>query len=170
MSEGNIRKYHYNYQIKAIDLWQMSMYYTYSSYLAMINIICIVSSFVLIISLWETSGPIFKTILILFVSLFLVIQPLGAYLRALKSLKGNNDTIDLTFDEDGLRVQVNDKVERKSWKELLVTVKPTLVAVYVSRTNGYVLTNRILKDSRKDFISFFKERQRIIAENNNLKK
>lgn len=155
-------KYHYNYQIKPVDLWQMSMYYTYSSYLAMINIICIVSSFILIFSLWNTSGLVFKTILIVFVSLFLVIQPLGAYYRAWRSLKDNTDVIDLVFDEDGLRIQVNDKVERKSWKEILFTVKPTLVAVYVSSTNGYVLTNRILKETRKDFISFAKERQKSI--------
>ena len=41
-------KFNYRYKIMPSDLWQFHMYYAYSSYLCIINIICTISSIVLI--------------------------------------------------------------------------------------------------------------------------
>lgn len=75
-------EYKYAYEVHSGDLWQLQMYYTYSSDLSTSNILCIVSSIALLYSLWATSPWWLRIIL-----LFTVIQPLGVYFRSGKSLK-----------------------------------------------------------------------------------
>ena len=63
-------QYSYKYRVKISDLWQASMYYAYSSYMGVVNIICIVASIVLIVSRWKGASDVFRTVMILFLLLF----------------------------------------------------------------------------------------------------
>lgn len=153
-------EFKYKYRLKPSDLWQFHMYYAYSSYLCIINIICILSSIVLIIKLWANSPAWFRVVMLLFLSLFTVIQPLSIYLRSVKQLNQNNDELSLTFSNSGLDVSVNGKSEQKTWNQMIsVIIKPTLIVVYTDREHGYIITNRVLKDTRKDFINLIKEKR-----------
>lgn len=155
-------EFKYAYEVKPGDLWQLQMYYTYSSYLSMINIICIASSIALLISLWGTSPWWLRIMLLLFLSLFTVIQPVGVYLRARKSLKDNHDHIELTVSEAGIEVSVSGQTQFKNWGQLWgIVFKPTLVVIYTDNTHGYILTNRILKDTKKAFRAFLKGKRSV---------
>lgn len=155
-------EFKYKYKLEPSDLWQFHMYYAYSSYLCIINIICILSSIVLIIKLWANSPAWFRVVLILFLSLFTVIQPLSIYLRSVKQLKKNNDELMLTFSDSGIDVFVDKNSEHKTWNQIIsIIIKPTLIVIYTDREHGYILTNRVLKNTRKDFIKLIKgKRQR----------
>lgn len=153
-------EYKYEYRVQPTDLWQMQMYYTYSSYLAIINVICIISSIALLYSLWATAPWWLRIMLLVFLSLFTVIQPLGVYLRSKKALKDHNDTLKLTLNDQGIEVVVGDQKEFKNWNQIQgVVIKPTLVAIYTDKNHGYILTNRILKDSKKQFRAFIKSKR-----------
>ena len=153
-------EFRYQYQVKPSDLWQMQMYYTYSSYLSIINVICILSSIALLYSLWATAPWWLRIMLLLFLSLFTVIQPLGVYRRAKKVLKENTDTLQLTLNDHGIEIIVGDRKEFKNWNQIQgIVLKPTLVAIYTDKNHGYILTNRILKDSKKEFRAFVKEKR-----------
>lgn len=153
-------EFRYQYQVKPSDLWQMQMYYTYSSYLSIINVICILSSIALLYSLWATAPWWLRIMLLLFLSLFTVIQPLGVYRRAKKVLKENTDTLQLTLNDHGIEIIVGDRKEFKNWNQIQgIVLKPTLVAIYTDKNHGYILTNRILKDSKKQFRAFIKEKR-----------
>ena len=153
-------EYKYRYQVQPSDLWQLQMYYTYSSYLAIINVIFIISSIALLYALWGTSPWWLRIMLLLFLSLFTVIQPTGVYLRAKKSLKENHDTLELTLNEQGIEVVVGDQKEFKNWAQVQgILLKPTLVAIYTDKNHGYILTNRILKDPKKQFRAFVKTKR-----------
>ena len=153
-------EFRYQYQVKPSDLWQMQMYYTYSSYLSIINVICILSSIALLYSLWATAPWWLRIMLLLFLSLFTVIQPLGVYRRAKKVLKENTDTLQLTLNDHGIEIIVGDRKEFKNWNQIQgIVLKPTLVAVYTDKNHGYILTNRIIKDSKKQFRAFIKEKR-----------
>ena len=155
-------EYKYAYEVKPGDLWQLQMYYTYSSYLCIINIICIVSSIALLYSLWATSPWWLRIMLLIFLSLFTVIQPLGVYLRARKSLADNHDHLQLTVNDAGIEVTVGEQTEFKNWAQLQgVVFKPTLVVIYTDNTHGYILTNRILKDTKKAFRAFLKQKRTV---------
>ena len=153
-------EFKYRYKLKPFDLWQFHMYYAYSSYLCIINIICILSSIVLLIQLWDNSPIWFRGVMILFFSLFTVIQPCSIYVRCKKQLSQHQDELELLFQEKGLTVTVNGKSEFKNWNQLLnIVIKPTLVVVYTDQKHGYILTNRVLRGTRKKFISFIKEKR-----------
>ena len=153
-------EYKYQYQVQPSDLWQLQMYYTYSSYLAIINVIFIVSSAALLYALWGNAPWWIRILLLLFLSLFTVIQPTGVYLRAKKSLKDNHDTLQLSLNEQGIEVVVGDQKEFKNWAQVQgIVLKPTLVAIYTDKNHGYILTDRILKDSKKEFRAFIKTRR-----------
>ena len=153
-------EFRYQYQVRPSDLWQMQMYYTYSSYLSIINVICILSSIALLYSLWATAPWWLRIMLLLFLSLFTVIQPLGVYRRAKKVLKENTDTLQLTLNDHGIEIIVGDRKEFKNWNQIQgIVLKPTLVAIYTDKNHGYILTNRILKDSKKQFRAFIKEKR-----------
>lgn len=153
-------EFKYKFKLQPSDLWQFHMYYAYSSYLCIINIICILSSIVLLIQLWDNSPLWFRGVMLLFFSLFTVIQPSSIYLRCKKQLSQHQDELELVFREKGLTVTVNGKSEQKNWNQLLTfVIKPTLVVVYTDQKHGYILTNRVLKDTRKEFISFIKEKR-----------
>ncbi len=145
----------YNYRIKPSDLWQARMYYAYASYLAAVNIICIFSSIALLIAFWKNSEPWVKLLLLLFLSLFTVIQPLFIYHDSKKQLQGRDGEISLSFGDEGLMIRAEGKSEKHPWKDIVsFTVRPTLVIVYTGSSQGYILTNRVLKDTRKDFIAY----------------
>lgn len=153
-------EFKYEYRVAPSDLWQVQMYYAYSSYTAVINVICIVSSIALIYSLWATAPWWLRLLLLFFLSLFTVIQPLSMYFRAKKTLGDIDDTLTLTFNEKGIQVEVRDQREFKEWAEVQgIVMKPTLVTIYTDRSHGYILTNRILKDTKKQFRAFIKTRR-----------
>jgi len=153
-------EYKYRYKVEASDLWQFRMYYAYSSYLCIINIICIISSIALLVELWDNSPGWFRGILIVFFMLFTVIQPSSIYLRAKKEVKAYNDEIELHFNDEGLSVTVNGESQHKKWNEILqITIKPTMIVVYTDREHGYILTTRVYKDDKKEFVKFMKSKR-----------
>lgn len=154
-------EFKYRYQIKPSDLWQVQMYYTYSSFTAVINIVCIVSAVALIISSWATASGWFRFIMLIFLSLFTVIQPWGAYIRAKDSLKGQEHELELIFHEKDFQIIMEGKRETKTWEQVrAVVIKPTVVVIYMSGSQGYILSNRVLGDTRKEFVAFLKTRRR----------
>lgn len=150
-------QYEYHYRVKTSDLWQASMYYAYSSYLAVINIVCIVSSIVLMIRLWDTSPAWFKGILIVFLLLFTVIQPLVVLARSKSRLAGNYPELTLLFTEKGISITADKEHQDKPWEQVLGLVsKPTIVVVYMADGNGYILRNSVLGNTKKAFVDFAK--------------
>ncbi|MBQ9437091.1 MAG: YcxB family protein [Lachnospiraceae bacterium] len=136
------------------------MYYAYASYLAVVNIICIASSIALIIALWRTAPGWLRTGMLLFLSLFTVVQPLFLYLHSRAMVKGKTEELELRFHENGLEIKADGAVEHHPWKDILsVSVKPTLLVVYTGENRGYILTNRVLGASRKDLLSFIREKR-----------
>jgi hypothetical protein len=154
-------KFLYRYKTEVSDLWQFSMYYAWSSYLAVINIVCTVSAFALIIACWRDAGIAPRIGMVLFASLFTVIQPLAIWFKAKRRLKGGMPEVELLFDRSGLTVTSEGKTVHKSWGQIKgVAVKTTLVVVYVDGGGAYILPNRVLKETRKDFLSFIKENKK----------
>ncbi len=151
------KEFSYKYTVKASDIWQVRMYYAYASYLAMVNIICIAASVVLIITLWKTAADWFRIAMLIFLSLFTVVQPLAIYLSCTKQVNENTDEISLKINSSDITVETGGKKETYGWNRVVnITIRPTLVIIYTDASHGYILTNRILKDTRKEFIGFIK--------------
>lgn len=70
------------------------------------------------------------------------------------------DELELGFDDSGIIVKQNGKSEEKKWDQLLrIIIKPTMVVIYTDVEHGYILTNRVLKDTRKDFVKLIRSKR-----------
>lgn len=148
-------KFEYEYQVKTSDLWQASMYYTYSSYLAVINIVCIISAIALMVSMWNKSEVWVRVGLVMFVLLFVLVQPFVVWARARSQLAGNHPMIRLTFTDGGINIEADGKKQDKTWKNVRgIVKKPTIVVIYMEDGNGYILNNKTLGTTKKDFYEF----------------
>ncbi|MCR5508224.1 MAG: hypothetical protein K6F34_06020 [Lachnospiraceae bacterium] len=145
----------YKYKVRVSDLWQASMYYAYSSYMGVVNAVCIFAAIVLIVSRWRDSSDIFRTVMVLFLMLFTVIQPSLILLRAFSSLKNGRPELELTFSRAGVSILTDWKEQNVKWQEVLSIVKkPTIMIVYMTDGNGYILRNSVLKETRNDLYDF----------------
>lgn len=152
-------KFEYEYQVKTSDLWQASMYYTYSSYLAVINIVCIISAIALMVSTWNSQEVWVQVGAVMFVLLFVVVQPFTVWARAKLQLAGNYPKIRLTFTEGGICIEADGKSQNKEWKNVRgIVKKPTIVVIYMEDGNGYILNNKVLGNSKKALLEFLNKR------------
>lgn len=143
--------YEYTYRVKTSDLWQASMYYSYSSYMGIVNAVFIVSAAALIISRWSVSSDIARTAMIVLLLLFTVIQPAVIWYRARASLGEKERTITLVFSQTGLVVETDGMSQVKTWKNIKgIVKKPTILIIYMDDGNGYILRNSVLGKTRNE--------------------
>ena len=75
-------EYKFNCDVKASDLWKMSMVRTYRSFLGVINIVFTVSMIAMTVKLWPGSEDFFRVMEILCCLIFPVFQPLAIWGRS----------------------------------------------------------------------------------------
>lgn len=148
-------RFHYKYTIRTSDLWQASMYYAYSSYMGVVNIVFIISAAALIISRWRSSSDIAKTVMIVLLLMFTVIQPAVIWARARASLNNAVRELTLDFGGDGMMVESNGLRQHKTWDSIKgIVKKPTLLIIYMDDGNGYILRNSVLKNTKNELYDF----------------
>ncbi len=156
--KDNAYPFRYRYRVKTSDLWQASMYYAYSSYMGVVNLVFIISSAVLIVSRWKDASFFFRTVMLLMLLMFTVIQPLIIWLRASASLGGVFPEIELSFSKEGIIIAANGQRQLRTWDKVRgIVKKPTLIVIYISDGNGYILRNSVLGNTRDDLYGFVNE-------------
>ena len=79
--------YKFKCDVKASDLWKLSMYTTYHSFLGVCNIVFAVAMFLLAFRFFGHSTWVVRIILIGLCMIFPVFQPLGTYGYACRQLE-----------------------------------------------------------------------------------
>lgn len=148
-------KYAYTYRTTALDLWQLSMYYTYGSIVGVCNVIFTVAMLVLIITQWGNAGTLLRCLLIMGFFLFPVFQPLVVYGKARRQASAIKEDTTAVFDARGVHVTVGGQSSDTVWKQIKrVSRKPTMMIVFTDTTHGLILTNRILGAEKDEFYGF----------------
>ena len=151
-------RYEYTYRVKTSDLWQASMYYSYSSYMGVVNAVFIVSVIVLIYSRWNVSSDIARAVMVFLLLLFTVIQPAVIWRRAAAMLGGEDRMVTLVFSQSGLTVETDGKSQQKAWGDIRgVVKKPTILIIYVDDGNGYILRNSVLGKTKEELYDLVKK-------------
>ncbi|MFH5835133.1 YcxB family protein [Proteiniclasticum sp. C24MP] len=142
-------KFLFNYETKASDLWQLSMYGIYKSMAGLINVIFTAAMALLTVKYWSEVSWYLRALLILGLSLFTLIQPLLIYRRAKRQVSGMPKDMEIGFDEMGVHVKSGKEKSTVRWKKMKGVVKyPTLLVIYSSATRGYILNNKVLGKNR----------------------
>lgn len=148
-------KYHFTINNTAWNLWQLSMYGIYGSIIGLTNVAFTLAMVLLAVRYFASVHIVLKCLIIIGVSLFTVIQPLSVYLRARKQARGMPQEVNLAFDDQGIHVSVGDQKSDIEWAAVRgITKKPTLLVIFSSEQYGFVLSNKVLGEQRKEFYSY----------------
>ncbi len=153
--KDNTYPFRYRYRVKTSDLWQASMYYAYSSYMGVVNLVFIISSAALMVSRWNDASDLFRAVMLFMLLMFTVIQPLIIWLRARSSLGGVYPELELSFSRDGIIIATDGQRQLRTWDKVKgIVKKPTLIVIYMSDGNGYILRNSVLGGTRGELYDF----------------
>ena len=148
-------KYQFKYENKAGDLWQLSMYGIYRSMVGLINVIFTIAMILLAVRYWSDVNWIYRSLIVLGLSLFTVIQPIVIYGRAKKQLSGTPKDMEIGFDDYGVHVRTENEQSTIKWKKIKgIAKQPTMLIVYSSATRGFILTNQVLGKEREAFYRY----------------
>ena len=147
--------YEFTYKTEASDLWQMSMYYIYSNYIGIINVIFTVAMIALTVGTWKNTATVLKVILIFASCWFVVFQPVIMWRKAKKNAKKIRISTELKFSDKGMHVKVDNKTQDIAWNKIYKCTKlPSMIIIYSDAVHGYVLNNKTLNGRKKEFIEY----------------
>lgn len=148
-------KYKFNYQITAFDLWQLSMYGTYGSLVGVCNIIFTIAMILLSVKFWVSVNILVKILLIIAICLFIVIQPVVVYFRAIRQVAAVSQDMEIGFDDHGIHVKTQSKSSDLKWNKIKgVSKKPSMIVIFSTGQHGFVLTNKVLGKQKEAFYDY----------------
>ncbi len=153
-------RFQYTYRNTVGDFWSYYFFNIYCQWTGLINGIFIISALALILSRWQTSGPFLRSVMVLLLSVFVVLQPLALVLRAIKQVEliGDVDTT-IIINDDGVTLSVRGHNQFIPWSTYKKTVKrPNFLLLAVDETHGYILPDRITGKDKQTILEFTKEK------------
>ncbi len=150
--------YIFNYKAKAIDLWKLTMYGTYTSTPGFVNIVFTVSMVLLCLRYWAQVNVLLKLLLVLGICLFTIIQPLLVYFKAKREAESLPKNIKLEFNEKGLNICTEEKEELITWKKIkTVSERLDMIIILLVTGRGFILSNDLIGKEKEDFLIYIKE-------------
>lgn len=150
-------KYRFKSEVTAWDFWKSSMRHMYNSLAGVCNIVFTFAMIVLAVVFLGKVNWLYSSLIILGCCWFTVLQPIGIYLRHVKSLENLPKDMELGFDEKGLHITTQGKQENIPWKKIVrVSIDKDKVILYSDAKHGYILMNRTLGEDRQVFLQFVK--------------
>jgi len=129
----------------------------YSTMAGLVQFIFIIAMILLIATKWETLGPIMRILSLIGLSLFTVIQPLFFYANAGKSIHMDAPETSIDFSEQEMIIEVGSHIQRIPYTDILQVIKkPFMLIIQPDQQHIYILTDRILGNTKKDLYEFLK--------------
>ena len=151
--------YKFKCDVKASDLWKLSMYTTYHSFLGVCNIVFAVAMFLLAFRFFGHSTWVVRIILIGLCMIFPVFQPLGTYGYACRQLEELPKNLELSFFEKYIHVHTDDKFEDVPYNKVSRIIrKSDIIMLVVGQKRCYMLTKRSLGEQEEAFVNFIEQK------------
>ena len=157
MREALVR-YEYTYRNTPGDYWKFRMENYYRNWTALVSVVFTLSILALTIAKWNATNGLGKALMVIFLLVFPVFQPLYIYLTSIRDAQGVQVDTTLSFDSTGMEIKVQKHLQRIPWKSfvpdekgggMVINRRPMLVVV-PDQVHAYLLPNRIFEsDSRK---------------------
>lgn len=145
-------EYRFNCDVKASDLWKISMTRTYRSFLGVINIVFTVSMIAMTVKLWPGSGEFSRALEILCCLIFPVFQPLAILGRSYKQVEQQPKGVELLFRNTGILVTCGDKEERIPWSHVTRVIRqPSMIVIKTDDAYGYMIMDRVMGEQKDAF-------------------
>lgn len=158
-------EYKFNCDVKASDLWKMSMVRTYRSFLGVINIVFTVSMIAMTIKLWPSSGEFSRALEILCCLIFPVFQPLAIWGRSYKQVEQQPKGVELLFRNTGIVVTCGGREEKIPWSRVTRVIhQDSMIVIKTDDSYGYMIMNRAMGEQKdafyNDLVTLLKNQKR----------
>ena len=159
-------RYEYTFRNTPEDYWKFRMENHYRTWTGLVSIIYTLSLLALTIVKWNATNGLGKALLVLFLIVFPVIQPLFVYFISIRDAQAIRADTTLSFDENGMEIKVLKHLQKIPWKSFvpdakgagMVIRRKSMLVVVSDQVHAYLLTNRVLgtaqeKDTLYNFIA-----------------
>lgn len=151
--------YKFKCDVKASDLWKLSLYTTYHSFVGVCNIVFAVAMFLLAFRFFNQSTTFVRVILIGLCMIFPVFQPIGIYGYACKQLEGLPKDLELSFFDTYIHVETKGQFEDISYEKVSRIIKKhNIIMIVVGQKRCYMLTKRCLANQEESFLNFIEQK------------
>lgn len=147
--------YEIEYRPSALELWRLSVYGIYSSKMGLTNLFFSLAMVYLAFRFWAGSNIIFKTVFVLAISLFTIVQPLMIYLGARKQVKTVPRDMKLRFDDKGIHILSSREKSKIEWENVRGIIKKLdLYILYTTDQHGFIISNRLLRGKGQEIYDY----------------
>lgn len=145
-------KYEYTYRNTPEDYWLFRMENYYRNWTALVSVVFTASILALTVSKWNATNGLGKALLILFLLLFPVFQPLVIYFISIRDAQAIRVDTTVAFDGKGMEIRVKDHRQRISWKDFVpdergggtAMLRKSMLVVVPDRVHAYLIPDRVL--------------------------
>lgn len=149
-------KFEYTFRPAATDYMLFYLGNTYHSMMAVVNIVFTCAMIALAVAKFGSTNLLGKILIILAICIFPVFQPLAVYLRSRRdAARVNQEETWIGFNDSGMHIRVKEHEQIILWRDIYpAVVRKTQVVCAPDGQHAYLLSNRILGDTREDFIAY----------------
>ena len=145
-------KYEYTYRNTPEDYWLFRMENYYRNWTGLVSVVFTASILALMFSKWNATNGLGKALLILFLLLFPVFQPLLVYFVSIRDAQAIKVDTTLSFDGKGMEIRVRQHRQRISWKDFIpdkqgggmVMLRKSMLVIVPDQAHAYLIPNRAL--------------------------
>lgn len=145
-------KYEYTFRNTPGDYWKFRIENHYRNWTGLVSIVFTLSMLALTIAKWNATNGLGKVLLILFLLVFPLFQPLMIYFISIRDAQAIQADTTLSFDEKGMEIKVLTHLQRIPWKSFvpdekgggMVIRRKSMLVVVPDQIHAYLLTNRVL--------------------------
>ena len=160
-------RYEYTFRNTPGDYWKFRMENHYRNWTGLVSIVYTLSMLALTITKWNSTNGLGKALLLIFLLVFPLFQPLFVYFISIRDAQAIKADTTLSFDETGMEIKVLKHVQRIPWKSFvpdekgggMVIQRRSMLVVVPDQMHAYLLTNRVLgtDDEKKRLYAFMTE-------------
>ena len=145
-------RYEYTFRNTPGDYWKFRMENHYRNWTGLVSIVYTLSMLALTITKWNSTNGLGKALLLIFLLVFPLFQPLFVYFISIRDAQAIKADTTLSFDETGMEIRVLKHVQRIPWKSFvpdekgggMVIQRRSMLVVVPDQMHAYLLTNRVL--------------------------
>ena len=149
--------YEYTYRNTPGDYWKFRMENYYRNWTALVSIVFTLSILALIIAKWNATNGLGKALMVIFLLVFPLFQPLYIYLISIRDAQALQVDTTLSFDETGMEIKVQKHLQRIAWKSFVPDEKgggmainrKSMLVVVPDQVHEYLIPNRVFESDAK---------------------
>jgi hypothetical protein len=158
----------YTYRNTPEDYWLFRMENYYRNWTGLVSVVFTLSIAALAFAKWNATNGLGKVLLVIFLIIFPVFQPLLTYFRSIRDAQAIKVDTTLSFDMKGMYIRVLDHKQTIPWNSFvpdnegagMVVLRKHMLVIIPDQIHAYLIPNRAFdsEDAKKGLYDFITAR------------